>query len=321
MSMNNTILKLLNDIQHTMVTMNNMTIVFEDGEKDKIDFSGELEMLTAVTEDLESAIIESRNKARLEQCYQHPVYLAEMMKPYVPNSDSSCGNITVSNCSIKCDSYEQENSVTCLGEKLTGDNCDIISLSGCKAKGQDIKKEPSPLKSYINQLIEDDYKWVAKDKDGNMYAYTSKPVIPDFEKVWESREYKSIEDSLFPKWYKSLKWHESLVKLSEFLDDDFAIAHNSKEYRDCIHTIAEAYNKGFEFVAMSKDGIAFGYTEEPVIRSTFVTGKWDYSGLGSQIYYTVDDPLLLRYLQSLDWDKSLRRIVDLPNELKDFLNK
>ena len=97
--------------------------------------------------------------------------------------------------------------------------------------------------------MENKYKfWVARDKDGNLFAYNDKPTRCDNQKEWfEEKFLFSMENSFFPE----LKWEDEPieVELRPLVTD---IDARAQEYADKVtdneeikELIINAYKAGY----------------------------------------------------------------------------
>lgn len=97
--------------------------------------------------------------------------------------------------------------------------------------------------------MENKYKfWVARDKDGNLFAYNDKPTRCDNQKEWFAEKFLfSMENSFFPE----LKWEDEPLEfeLRPIVTD---LDTNAKEYANNVtdndeikELIINAYKAGY----------------------------------------------------------------------------
>ena len=96
--------------------------------------------------------------------------------------------------------------------------------------------------------MENKYKlWVARDKDGNLFAYNDKPTRCDNQREWLGRFLCSMKNSYFPE----LKWEDEPieVELRPVITD---LDTKSNEYADSVtdneeikELIINAYKAGY----------------------------------------------------------------------------
>ena len=97
--------------------------------------------------------------------------------------------------------------------------------------------------------MENKYKfWMARDKDGNLFAYKDKPTRGDNRKEWFAEKFlSSMENSFFP----DLTWEDEPIKveLRHVITD---LDAKAKEYADSVtdneeirELIINAYKAGY----------------------------------------------------------------------------
>lgn len=68
-------------------------------------------------------------------------------------------------------------------------------------------KEFSEDEKAVARNIDKDYKWIARNKDGNLLAYKIRPEKTTF--VWETLLVRSYDLAIFNHMFKPIKWEDS----------------------------------------------------------------------------------------------------------------
>ena len=97
--------------------------------------------------------------------------------------------------------------------------------------------------------MENKYKsWVARDKDGNIFAYNDKPTRCDNQGEWFSAKFLfSLENSLFPE----LKWEDEPLEfelrpsITELEAKAEEYANNVTDNKEIRELIINAYKAGY----------------------------------------------------------------------------